>query len=158
MTSLKEPSERSYINDRAKVGEQDKLIMVNPCVAGGYSNTAHPGVSLYKFPKNPTLRRQWEKQVRGHGRNGRQQKVRFFVASILCRIASMRERNLLQSTELLGRDHSYLVLFLPYFHGLCLRHPMPVTVQAKAPVNDRLCQFQKLPQNVQEWLQKKDIE
>ena len=29
MTSLKEPSERSYISDRAKVGEENKLIMVN---------------------------------------------------------------------------------------------------------------------------------
>ena len=63
MTSLKEPSERSYISDRATVGEENELIMVNRCVAGGCSNTARPGVSLYKFPKDPALRRQWEKQV-----------------------------------------------------------------------------------------------
>ena len=37
--------------------------MVNRCVAGGCSNTPSPGISLYKFPKDPTLRRQWEKQV-----------------------------------------------------------------------------------------------
>ena len=33
------------------------------CVAGGCSNTPSPGVSLYKFPKDPALRKQWEKQV-----------------------------------------------------------------------------------------------
>ena len=37
--------------------------MVNRCVAGGCSNTLRPGVSLYKFPKDPVLRKQWEKQV-----------------------------------------------------------------------------------------------
>ena len=63
MTSLKEPSECSYISDRAKVGEENELIMVNRCVAGACSNTARPGVSLYKFPKDPALRRQREKQV-----------------------------------------------------------------------------------------------
>ena len=63
MTSLKELSERSYISDRAKVGAENELIMVNRCIAGGGFNTAHPGVSLYKFPKDPALRRQWEKQV-----------------------------------------------------------------------------------------------
>ena len=29
MTSLKKPSERSYISNRAKVGEENELIMVN---------------------------------------------------------------------------------------------------------------------------------
>ena len=37
--------------------------MVNRCVAGDCSNTARPGVSLYKFPKDSALRRQWKKQV-----------------------------------------------------------------------------------------------
>ena len=37
--------------------------MVNRCVAGGCSNTAGPGVSLHKFPSDPVLRKQWEKQV-----------------------------------------------------------------------------------------------
>ena len=37
--------------------------MVNRCVAGGCSNTPRPGISLYKFPKDPTLRKQWERQV-----------------------------------------------------------------------------------------------
>ena len=37
--------------------------MVNRCVAGGCSNTPSPGVSPYKFPKDPALRKQWEKQV-----------------------------------------------------------------------------------------------
>ena len=36
---------------------------MNRCVAGGCSNTPSPGVSLYKFPKDPALRKQWEKQV-----------------------------------------------------------------------------------------------
>ena len=37
--------------------------MVSRCVAGGCSNTPSPGVSLYKFPKDPALQKQWEKQV-----------------------------------------------------------------------------------------------
>ena len=37
--------------------------MVNRCVAAGCSNTASDNVSLFKFPKDPVLRRQWEKQV-----------------------------------------------------------------------------------------------
>ena len=37
--------------------------MVNTCIAAGCSNTASDHVSLFKFPKDPVLRRQWEKQV-----------------------------------------------------------------------------------------------
>lgn len=37
--------------------------MVNKCVAAGCSNTNSDTVSLHKFPKDPTLRSQWEKQV-----------------------------------------------------------------------------------------------
>ena len=37
--------------------------MVNHCIAGGCSNTATPGVTIYMFPKDPALRNQWEKQV-----------------------------------------------------------------------------------------------
>ena len=33
------------------------------CVPAGCSNTASDHVSLFKFPKDPVLRRQWEKQV-----------------------------------------------------------------------------------------------
>ena len=32
-------------------------------VAAGCSYTARPGIALYKFPKNPVLRKQWEGQV-----------------------------------------------------------------------------------------------
>ena len=59
MTSLKEPSRsRSQVND---IGT--KLKMPNRCVAAGCSNTARPGITLYKFPKDPVLRKQWERQV-----------------------------------------------------------------------------------------------
>ena len=37
--------------------------MPNRCVAAGCSNTARPGIALYKFPKVPILRKQWERQV-----------------------------------------------------------------------------------------------
>ena len=37
--------------------------MLNRCVAAGCSNTARPGIALYKFPKDPVLRKQWERQV-----------------------------------------------------------------------------------------------
>ena len=34
------------------------------CVAAGCSNTNADGVSLFRFPRNPSLRAQWNKQVR----------------------------------------------------------------------------------------------
>ena len=37
--------------------------MVNRCVSAGCSNTASDRISLFKFPKDPELRKQWEKQV-----------------------------------------------------------------------------------------------
>ena len=37
--------------------------MVNRCVAAGCSNTQKPGITLHKFPKDPVLRKQWERQV-----------------------------------------------------------------------------------------------
>ena len=37
--------------------------MVNRCVAAGCFNTASDRISLFKFPKDPELRKQWEKQV-----------------------------------------------------------------------------------------------
>ena len=37
--------------------------MVNYCVAAGCSNVPSDTVSLFKFPKNPALKAQWEKQV-----------------------------------------------------------------------------------------------
>ena len=37
--------------------------MVNSCVAAGCSNTPSDCVSLFKFPSDATVRRQWEKQV-----------------------------------------------------------------------------------------------
>ena len=37
--------------------------MVNTCVAAACSNTASANICLFKFPKDPSLRRQWEKQV-----------------------------------------------------------------------------------------------
>ena len=37
--------------------------MVNRCLADGCSNEPSDKVSLYKFPKDPSLRAQWEKQV-----------------------------------------------------------------------------------------------
>ena len=33
------------------------------CVAAGCSSTASPGIALYKFPNDPVLRKQWERQV-----------------------------------------------------------------------------------------------
>ena len=33
------------------------------CVAAGCSNTARPGIALYKFPKDPILRKWWERQM-----------------------------------------------------------------------------------------------
>lgn len=37
--------------------------MVNRCVAAGCSNTHSDRVSLFKFPRDGTLRQRWEKQV-----------------------------------------------------------------------------------------------
>ena len=37
--------------------------MPNRCVAAGCSSTASPGIALYKFPNDPVLRKQWERQV-----------------------------------------------------------------------------------------------
>ena len=37
--------------------------MVNKCVAAGCSNGPGPGITIHKFPKDPALRKQWEKQV-----------------------------------------------------------------------------------------------
>ena len=37
--------------------------MVNKCVAAGCSNVSSGNISLFKFPNDPALRRQWEKQV-----------------------------------------------------------------------------------------------
>ena len=37
--------------------------MPNRCVAAGCSNTTRPAIALYKFPKNPVLRKQWERQM-----------------------------------------------------------------------------------------------
>ena len=37
--------------------------MPNRCVAAGCSNTVRPGIALYKFPMDPVIRKQWEKQV-----------------------------------------------------------------------------------------------
>lgn len=37
--------------------------MVQRCVAAGCSSTHSDGVSLFKFPKDAALRRQWTKQV-----------------------------------------------------------------------------------------------
>ena len=37
--------------------------MVNRCVAVGCSNTPSDRVSLFKFPRDPAVRKQWEKQV-----------------------------------------------------------------------------------------------
>ena len=39
------------------------LIMVNKCVAAGCSNTSSSSITLFKFPKDPKLRYEWEKQV-----------------------------------------------------------------------------------------------
>ena len=33
-----------------------RLIMVNKCVAAGYSNTSSSSITLFKFPKDPKLR------------------------------------------------------------------------------------------------------
>ena len=40
-----------------------RLIMVNMCVAAGCSNTSSRSITLFKFPKDPKLRYEWEKQV-----------------------------------------------------------------------------------------------
>ena len=37
--------------------------MVKRCVTAGCSNTYRDGVSLFKFPKDPQLRKKWTKQV-----------------------------------------------------------------------------------------------
>ena len=37
--------------------------MVNKCVAAGCSNTSSSSITLLKFPKDPKLRYEWEKQV-----------------------------------------------------------------------------------------------
>ena len=37
--------------------------MVSRCVAVGCSDTASDRICLFKFPKDPELRKQWEKQV-----------------------------------------------------------------------------------------------
>ena len=37
--------------------------MPNRCVAAGCLNTARPGIALYKFPKDPVLRKQWVRQM-----------------------------------------------------------------------------------------------
>ena len=37
--------------------------MVKRCVAAGCSNTTKEGYSLFKFPRDPNLRRQWAKQI-----------------------------------------------------------------------------------------------
>ena len=37
--------------------------MVNKCVAAGYSNTSSSSITLFKFPKDPKLRYEWEKQL-----------------------------------------------------------------------------------------------
>ena len=37
--------------------------MVNKCVAAGCSNTSSSSITLFKFPKDPKLRYEWEKQV-----------------------------------------------------------------------------------------------
>ena len=37
--------------------------MVNRCVGAGCSNTPNDKVSLHKFPKDVSLKREWEKQV-----------------------------------------------------------------------------------------------
>ena len=42
---------------------QYRLIMVNKCVAAGCSNTSSSSITLLKFPKDPKLRYEWEKQV-----------------------------------------------------------------------------------------------
>ena len=68
MTSSKERLSRRYTSARClqwRSGEYSADIgkMVNRCVAAGCSNTASDHVSLFKFPKDPVLRRQWEKQV-----------------------------------------------------------------------------------------------
>ena len=37
--------------------------MVKRCIAAGCSNTHADGVSLFSFPRNPSLRAKWNKQV-----------------------------------------------------------------------------------------------
>ena len=53
VTSLKE---RVYVFQGQTTRE-----MVNRCVAAGCSNTPSDRVSLFKFPRDGALRRQWEK-------------------------------------------------------------------------------------------------
>ena len=37
--------------------------MVKRCIAAGCSNTNADGVSLFRFPRDPSLRTKWNKQV-----------------------------------------------------------------------------------------------
>ena len=37
--------------------------MVNKCVAAGCSNTSSSSITLFKFPKDPKLRYEWEKGI-----------------------------------------------------------------------------------------------
>ena len=44
------------------------VTKVTQCqIDAGCSNTARPGTALYKFPKDPVLRKQWERQVQRTG-------------------------------------------------------------------------------------------
>ena len=58
--------------------------MPNRCVAAGCSNVARVGIALYKFPKDPILRKQWERQA---------QRTRAICAanesSVLCSISQL---------------------------------------------------------------------
>ena len=50
---------------------QQGVKMVNYCVAAGCSNVPSDTVSLFKFPKSPALKAQWEKQVKGREPTGK---------------------------------------------------------------------------------------
>ena len=69
----------------SKVNSNIAINMGKRCVAAGCSNMNGDGVSLFRFPRDPALRAQWNKQVqRTPEPIGRVQlSIPSFVASIL---------------------------------------------------------------------------
>ena len=51
------------MSELSKVNSNIAINMGKRCVAAGCSNTNGDGVSLFRFPRDPALRAQWNKQV-----------------------------------------------------------------------------------------------
>ena len=61
--------------------------MVCRCVAAGCSHTNKDGISLYKFPKDSSLRKKWADQVEGPEINGRQLTLHSYAVGTLRTVA-----------------------------------------------------------------------